>query len=197
MPSPARYFFFGLMLAAGVIAADQLTKWWVFENMLRVNGMVPGFWDWLFAVRDHATFAREDFRSITVTSFFNLVVVWNRGVSFGLFGGGDANTPLILIGVAAVIAAGMLAWLYVAQARAVAVALALVIGGAVGNIIDRAKFGAVADFIDIHAMGYHWPAFNVADSAIVIGAALLMVDAVFWHDKRMKTLERKERVIPQ
>ena len=105
-------------------------------------------------------------RVIEVTGFFNLVPVWNRGVSFGMLG--DSETSRwILIGLAFVIVAILVVWLIRAGSAVVVFALVLVIGGALSNVIDRVVFGAVVDFIDIHAFGWHWPAFNLADMSIV------------------------------
>ncbi len=115
---------------------------------------------------------------IEVTAFFNLVMVWNTGVSFGMFADSVSWMPWVLIGVALVIAAGLSVWLWRCADRFIGLALGLVIGGAIGNVIDRARFGAVADFFDFHVAGLHWPAFNIADSAICIGVALLLWDGL-------------------
>lgn len=115
---------------------------------------------------------------IEVTSFFNLVLVWNPGVSFGMLDGlGDAN-PGLLIGLTLAIAALLAVWLWRERRPLARTALVLVLAGALGNLIDRVRFGAVVDFLDFHWAGYHWPAFNVADSAIVIGAGLLLLDGL-------------------
>jgi signal peptidase II len=117
---------------------------------------------------------------VAVTPFFNLVLVWNRGVSFGLFGANDGELQRwLLVGVALAVAAVLTVWL----ARGVADRLQrwsfrLIIAGAVGNAIDRVLHGAVVDFLDFHYAGWHWPAFNVADSAIVVGALLLVADGL-------------------
>ncbi len=117
-------------------------------------------------------------RVIEVTSFFNLVMVWNHGVSFGLFAADDDSRRWLLIAVALAICA-VLCWLVWRQAdRFQALAYGMIIGGAIGNVIDRIRFGAVADFFDVHLYGYHWPAFNIADSAIVIGVAMLLYDSI-------------------
>jgi signal peptidase II len=87
--------------------------------------------------------------------------------------------PLLLTGLAIVIVIALCIWLWRADTKGVACALGLVIGGAVGNVIDRVRFGAVVDFLDVHAFGYHWPAFNVADSAICVGAAILILESLF------------------
>lgn len=115
---------------------------------------------------------------LEVTGFFNLVPVWNTGVSFGFFG--DSGTSRwILVAVALVIVVILFVWLARAGAGMVAIALVMVIGGALGNVLDRVFYGAVIDFFDIHAFGFHWPAFNIADATIVIGTALLLYDGLF------------------
>jgi signal peptidase II len=117
-------------------------------------------------------------RMLEVTGFFNLVPVWNTGVSFGLFG--DTGTSRwILVAVALVIVVILLVWLARAESGIVSIALVLVIGGALGNVLDRVFYWAVIDFFDIHAFGFHWPAFNIADATIVIGTALLLYDGLF------------------
>jgi signal peptidase II len=116
-------------------------------------------------------------RAVEVTPFFNLVLVWNRGVSFGMFGGGSVP-PWALSTLALAVAAALVLWLWRADNRPMAFGLGLVIGGAVGNAIDRLRFGAVVDFLDFHLGRYHWPAFNVADAAITIGVGLLLLDAL-------------------
>ncbi len=145
-------FKLGLAVAAAILAFDQASKWIIL--------------DWVM----------DPPRAIEVTGFFNLVMVWNRGVSFGLLSNDSALGPWLLSGVALAISAGLTIWMYRAAHRLLAVSLGLVIGGAVGNVIDRVRFGAVADFLDFHVAGFHWPAFNVADSAIVIGVVLIMLD---------------------
>lgn len=115
---------------------------------------------------------------IVVTDFFNLVLVWNRGVSFGMFGRLGEYGPWLLVGFALLISGALVVWLARETRMLTRLALGLVLGGAVGNAIDRLRFGAVVDFLDFHALGYHWPAFNVADSAIVIGAGLLVLESL-------------------
>jgi signal peptidase II len=117
-------------------------------------------------------------QTIAVTPFMNLVLVWNRGVSFGMLAGLGHWGPWLLTGLALVVAAVLIAWLRRERRMSTSLALGLVIGGAIGNAIDRIRFGAVVDFLDLHLMGYHWPAFNVSDSAIVIGAGLLILDGL-------------------
>ena len=145
----------GFGLAALTIVLDQLSKHWILTSVMQPP------------------------KVIELTSFFNLVLAWNRGVSFGMFNQQSAYGPYILTGVAAVIVVALAIWLFTAESRFTALALGLVIGGAIGNVIDRLRFGAVVDFLDFHAMGYHWPAFNVADSAICVGAVMLVFESLF------------------
>jgi signal peptidase II len=116
---------------------------------------------------------------VEVTPFFDLVLVWNRGVSFGMLTGGGGVPPWALVALAGAIGLFLLAWLWRETRAPARLALWLVIAGAVGNVVDRLRFGAVVDFLDFHVNGYHWPAFNVADSAIVVGAGLLLLDSLF------------------
>jgi signal peptidase II len=141
----------GLMVAGVVIVLDQLTKIAI------------------LAFLEHA---------VEVTPFLNLVVVWNPGVSFGMFAAVGALMPWLLSGLSLAVAVALGFWLRRVEHPLAAVALGLIIGGALGNVIDRIRFGAVVDFLDFHALGYHWPAFNVADSAICVGAGLLLVDGL-------------------
>jgi signal peptidase II len=124
-------------------------------------------------------------RIIEVTSFFNFVPVWNSGVSFGLFG--DSGTSRwILVGLALVIIVVLFFWLVRAGGGIVVFALTLVVGGALGNVVDRIVYGAVIDFVDIHGFGFHWPVFNVADITIVVGTALLLYDGLFGSARKLK-----------
>jgi signal peptidase II len=145
----------GLLVALPVILLDQLTKWWMLAFVLSPP------------------------KVITVTEFFNIVLVWNRGVSFGMFGSHSSWGPILLSTIALAISVVLVIWLRRVDSRLTASAIGLVLGGALGNVIDRIRFGAVADFLDFHAFGYHWPAFNVADSAISIGVGLLLYDGLF------------------
>lgn len=180
--------FWPVLAGAALLAAlDQLTKWWVFEILLRVKGEARPFFDWLVQGRPwHAYGDPADFAERMLLPFANLVMVWNRGVSFGLLSGTGGDNPYVLAGLAAVITGGLLVWLARLRDSWVAVALGLIISGAVANVHDRLRFGAVADFMDLHVAGWHWPAFNLADSAIVIGAVMLALDA-FGLRPRAKT----------
>ena len=140
----------GLSIAALVAAADQVTKWMVV--------------DWLEGLG----------RNLPVTGFFDLVLVYNRGASFGLFQTDSPWGPRLLTGFTIVVIAGLLVWMTRIEERALTVALGLIVGGAAGNAIDRLTQGHVIDFLDFHIGGYHWPAFNLADSAITIGVAIVL-----------------------
>lgn len=111
--------------------------------------------------------------AVEVLPFFNLTEVWNSGISFGMFSG-LAYGQWLLSAMAIVISLFMLRWLLRTDERLMAGALSSIIGGATGNVIDRLYFGKVADYLDFHAFEYHWPAFNLTDVAIFIGAALLV-----------------------
>lgn len=105
--------------------------------------------------------------------FLDFVLAHNRGISFGILGGAGW-LPWVLASLSILLAALLVVWLLRAGDRQTTVALGFVIGGALGNVADRIRHGAVTDFIDLHAGGWHWPAFNLADAAICIGAALLI-----------------------
>ena len=153
----------GLVLALAIVIADQASKFWLYQYLV-VDGV----------------------RAVEILPFFNLVTVWNYGVSFGMFSTGVASTAWIFSLVALAISGALGVWLLRSDRVLLTAALGLIIGGAIGNIIDRLRFGAVFDFLDFHAFGWHWPAFNVADSAITIGVAVLFVDSLFGEDGRSK-----------
>ncbi len=170
----------GFSLALDILILDQLSKWLILEYVLKEqiqpNGIRLGLWEWLTKSPP-----RLPYTSIEITSFFNLTMVWNEGISFGLFQGSGV---LILSSIALIITGVFSVWMMRATGWLQAISLGLVIGGAIGNVFDRVRFGAVADFFDFHVMGWHYPAFNVADSAIVVGIALLVFDGVFLEQKR-------------
>jgi len=149
----------GLGLAFLVLVLDQITKWWVLTDLMNPP------------------------RVIEVLPFANLILVWNRGVSFGLFNTQSDYGPWILAALALAVSAVLAIWLFRGPERMVGWGIGLILGGALGNVIDRLVHGAVVDFVDLHLGGAHWPAFNVADSAITVGAALLILDSLFHRDK--------------
>jgi signal peptidase II len=152
----------GIGLAVLIVIADQLTKFWIYQ-MLVVEGP----------------------RAIEIASFFNLVTVWNYGVSFGMFSG-SALGAWIFIAIASAISIALAVWLLRTDNRLITASLGLILGGALGNVVDRIRFGAVFDFLDFHVAGWHWPAFNVADAAIVVGVAVLFMDSLFGEGREGK-----------
>jgi signal peptidase II len=119
-----------------------------------------------------------------IDGFFRLVIVWNRGVSFGLLGGDRPLPAWLLSGVAIAVCIGLFLWLRRTERFLTGWGIGLVMGGAIGNVIDRARWGAVFDFADFHINQWHWPAFNVADSAIVIGVGMMLVDSLITEKQR-------------
>jgi lipoprotein signal peptidase len=145
----------GFAAALLVLAADQASKWWV-RDVLDLPAL----------------------GSVAVLPVLNLTMVWNRGVTFGLLNSlGGWGTPALAIGALVVVAA-LGVWLRRTDRLLVAVAVGAIAGGAVGNVADRLRFGAVVDFIHAHAFGWSWYVFNVADAAIVCGVAVLVLDGV-------------------
>jgi signal peptidase II len=151
----------GLLVALAALVVDQLHK----NLMLHYFGFASG-------------------RMVEVTSFFNLVMVWNHGISFGILNNGTDDNALTLIIMALAIVSFLLFWLKKAENKYQATAIGLIIGGALGNVIDRAIYGAVADFFDFYIGTYHWPAFNIADSTIFIGVFLLVIESFIGIKKK-------------
>ena len=139
-------------LAAIVVALDQLTKW------LALAGLALG-------------------QPVGLAPFLNLALAFNRGAAFSFLAGQDGwqSTLFALLAVVAAGVISVLIWRNPAR-RLFCAGLALILGGALGNLVDRLRLGQVVDFLDFHAFGAHWPTFNIADSAITIGAALLIID---------------------
>ena len=145
----------GLLIALVVVVLDQLSKMFVF-------GYLAG-----------GSSVKE------VTSFFNLVAAWNTGVSFSMFNNLGGSGVYILSAFSLGVVCFLLYWLYKETSFYIRMSLGFVIGGALGNVIDRLRIGAVFDFLDVHVGQYHWPAFNVADSFICIGAVLIVCEGIF------------------
>ncbi len=141
-----------LGLAVLTFVADQAHKWW----MLHVYDI-------------------EGRGTVPLTAFFDLVMVWNRGVSYGLLA---THAQGLLIALSLLISAFLWRWAAMARHRLTAAALGLVIGGALGNALDRALHGGVADFFHLHWGGWSWYVFNIADIAIVAGVGLLLYDSL-------------------
>lgn len=138
-----------LAIAVGVITLDQFSKW-------AILALLPLY------------------TSIELTGFFNLVHVRNEGAAFSLLADQPGWQRFFFIILGLLVSAAILVWLRRPMPRLQAVALSLILGGAVGNIIDRLVHGNVVDFLDFHAAGWHWPAFNIADSALTVGALLIL-----------------------
>jgi len=147
-------------LAAAVIVADQIVKWIVLRNF------APG-------------------EQRVVTDFFNMVLVFNKGAAFSLFAQAPGWQAPVLSAFAVIAAVVVSVFIVRSPGRQLlCLGLALILGGAIGNVIDRLRFGQVVDFLDFHALGWHWPAFNVADSAISVGAVLLILEGFIKREKR-------------
>ena len=168
---------FGLIIATGVFVLDQVTKWMVIEWVFRPEGgtQIPFFTP----------------RLIEILPFFQLRLAWNTGISFSLFNSGEAATITILIIVQLFIVAFLLWTLREATTRMMMGGLGMIIGGAIGNITDRINYGAVVDFLDFHAAGYHFPTFNVGDTFITVGVGLWLLDAFLTRDHHSSSAETK------
>jgi signal peptidase II len=159
----------GLAVAAAVFALDQAVKGYFLYGWDMVACCVKGP---LLAAQCTLCAPFE------VTPFFDITMVWNYGVSFGLFPAEDPIARFVLIGFQIFVSLALFIWLLSVRNTILAVAIGMVIGGALGNVIDRFMYGAVADFFDFHLFDHHWYIFNVADAAIVVGVALLLLDAL-------------------
>jgi signal peptidase II len=123
---------------------------------------------------------------IEITSFFNLVMVWNKGVSFGMFASAHDYMPYILSLSALVLCGFLVVWMKRAIRLTTLIPLAMIIAGAISNVWDRVRFGAVADFLDFHYQDIHYPAFNIADCCIVLGVIALAIDGLFLDPRSPK-----------
>ncbi|MDN5871470.1 MAG: signal peptidase II [Nitrococcus sp.] len=152
---------FGLFVAVAVIIVDQLTK------ILAEIGLVP-------------------YQPVPLLASLNLTLSYNRGAAFSLLADQGGWQRWLLIGVAICVCAFLLRWLAKLRRRErwLALALGLILGGALGNVIGRMRYGYVIDFIDIHYGQWHWPAFNVADSAITLGLTGLLLQ--LWFENRRR-----------
>lgn len=145
-------FLLWLGLSSLLLILDQLTK------IIAKNSLIEGI-------------------SQPVTSFLNWTLVYNSGAAFSFLAQAGGWQRWFFTGVG-IVAALIMIWLIRKNSHQTifSLALSLVLSGAIGNVIDRILYGAVVDFVDVHYMGWHWPAFNIADSAIMIGVVLLLVD---------------------
>lgn len=159
----------GLIYALLVILADQISKACI-----------------LSCFADRAPFIR-------VTPFFNIVLAWNKGVSFSMFHSDHQAMPWILVTVSLLICGMILHWMSMEKNQTTINCFALIVGGALGNVIDRIRFRAVVDFLDFHIGAYHWPAFNVADSAICVGAGIILIWNLFFAPIEKLSEPEKEK----
>ena len=150
-----RYTAVGLLVLVVVLIADQASKWWI------------------VAVLD-----LPERGQVALLPFLSFSWVQNPGVTFGLLKADGATQTLLLAAVAGAIVIALFMWLRRAETRLVAVALGGIAGGALGNVADRLRLGAVVDFIHLHAGGWSWYVFNVADAVIVCGVAVLVLDGL-------------------
>jgi signal peptidase II len=151
---------FGILTALATLILDQALKIWLLTSFdLGHRGVVP------------------------VMPFFDLVLAWNTGISYGWFSQSGPTGQMLLVAVKAVAVVALAIWMAKSQTRLATVALGLIIGGAIGNAIDRFAYGAVVDFALLHAdiggQTYNWYVFNLADVAIVAGVAALLYDSFF------------------
>lgn len=156
----ARLVTVGIYIMVFIALVDQATKWWILNQV-----MVPP-------------------RVVPVTSFFNLVLQWNKGITFGLLNSGHEWTRYLFIATAIAIMLLLISWLVKTHSILAGIGISMVMGGALGNLIDRMTHGAVLDFLDFHFRGFHWYAFNIADSAIVCGVGLLLLENLVREEKK-------------
>jgi signal peptidase II len=149
----------GLVAAIAAFAADQAHKYWMLE---------------VYRIAERGR--------VEITSFFNLVMEWNRGISYGLFAQHSSTGRLVLIAISLAAVIGLFIWMANSFTRLAGLSLGLIIGGALGNLTDRIIHGAVADFFHFHYAGYSWYVFNIADVAIVAGVIGMMLDWIIQPD---------------
>lgn len=158
---PAGQVRLGLAVGLAVLLADQASKWWVLTRLdLPARG------------------------TIHLLPVLSLTMVWNRGVTFGLMQASGVDGAWLLAGVALAVVAALFVWLWQAERPLVAIALGAISGGAIGNVIDRLRYGSVVDFIHAHIGAYSWYVFNIADAAIVCGVAALVLDGLLVRTPR-------------
>lgn len=179
-PRRLRPMRLGFIVAVAALLVDQVSKWWIREVLMDPPQNIP------------------------VTSFFDLVSAWNRGIAFSLFRSDSPVAPWLFAGFAVAIVIGLGVWLSRLTMRWPAIALGLIIGGALGNVLDRLRFAGVFDFLWFHGEAYpgfcriletvwlggfgcQWPAFNLADTCIFIGVSMLVLDGLFRREEKSKT----------
>jgi signal peptidase II len=156
----------GALAAVIVLVADQASKAWILYDLQLPN-----------------------IGQVIVLPVLNFTMVWNRGVTFGLLNGFGEWSYLALAGVAFAVVVALGIWLRRAESRVVAIALGAIVGGALSNVIDRLRYGAVVDFIQAHLGAWSWYVFNVADAAIVCGVATLLLDSLLRRPNEVRSSE--------
>lgn len=176
-------FVYGLCLILIILAADQISKWYILEEVFR-----PALLEMGADISDRSIPLLEWLQapgrlfppvSLEIFPFLNFSMLWNTGISFGFLADGALGGPMGPMALAGVITVFFTIWMLRSRSGVEVFALALVIGGAIGNMIDRLRFGAVADFLDVHVAGWHFPTFNIADACISIGVAILIIHGLF------------------
>jgi signal peptidase II len=153
----------GLITAIVVLAADQASKYWILHVL-----------------------ELPELHQVELLPVLNLTMVWNHGVTFGLLNGFGSWSHFVLAGAALVVVAALVRWLWRTENPVAALSIGAIAGGAIGNVIDRLRYGAVVDFIHAHLGEWSWYVFNVADAAIVCGVAGLILEGHFVRRARQK-----------
>jgi len=146
----------GLLLGLIVLVADQASKYWVLHGANLTNGHI-----------------------LNILPVLDFVLVWNHGITFGMLNGLGGIGWVVLAIVALAVVSGLTLWLWNAEKFVTTLAIGAIAGGAIGNVADRLRYGAVVDFIEAHMGAYSFYVFNVGDSAIVCGVAVLMAESLF------------------
>ncbi len=168
-----------ISIILGTLILDQLSKGVL---VYLISGTVP-----LYGVAwDIVPFP---YLMANVSDFFNIVFTWNFGASFSMFRTLGESAPLIIIIITGAVICALMYYLLTRARRYEILPLSLVCGGAIGNLVDRIRFGAVVDFLDFHIGGLHWPAFNVADICIVIGVGLYLLNLYLARKKCLKSIK--------
>jgi signal peptidase II len=160
-----RKYWILLVFCLGILLSDQVTKFMV--------------------VQKFPLYQRVE----VIQGFFNLTHVRNTGGAFGIFGGEKGGIGSILFVVVSLIAVGAIVFFFIKikeHEKTLALSFSLILSGAIGNLIDRLRYGEVVDFLDFHLSTYHWPAFNIADSAICIGIGLMALEVLIRDRKKLR-----------
>lgn len=143
------------LVAFSIVVIDQITKAWILYDLMNPPTVIE------------------------FLPFIDIVLTWNKGIGFGFLQAGSLWGTVSLVFLALAICTGLVVWIWQTTDKFLVICLSMIIGGAIGNVIDRLRFGAVVDFIYVHVyiLGYRFPAFNVADSAITVGVCLLLIES--------------------